>query len=218
MPAPVLYTFRRCPYAMRARMALLVSGVIVEHREVCLRELPEQMLAISPKATVPVLELENGTVLDESRDIIDWALQINDPQGWKVPDLESDSTRLIDANDEDFKPHLDRYKYADRHPEHPASQYRTDAEQFLAGLESRLQRTAFLCGPQCTVADIAIFPFVRQFSMVDADWFGGAPYPRLRGWLHAFLESSEFAAVMVKTPEWKAESTVVQFPQQPLHA
>ena len=149
---------------MRARMALLTSGIEVELREVELCDVPAEMTRISPKATVPVLQLENGDVIDESRDIIDWSVGQRDPLGWGNTRDDAQVAALIDSNDHDFKSHLDRYKYSDRHPEHSPDKYRGDAEAFLCDLESRLQQSRYLIADQCSAADIAIFPFILVVS------------------------------------------------------
>lgn len=212
---PVLYSFRRCPYAMRARMALAVSGIQVELREVLLREMPASLLAYSPKATVPVLVLPDGRVIDESRDIIAWALAENDPQQWlpaASDGVQGTLDRLIDENDQSFKQHLDHYKYADRYPQQPAGVYRSGGEQFLQQLERRLQSHGWLLGERMSVADVAIFPFVRQFALVDKAWFDSRPYPQLHAWLTTFLDSALFARVMKKYPQWQAGDSITLFP------
>ena len=212
---PVLYSFRRCPYAMRARMAIACSGVTVALREVVLRDMPASLLAGSPKGTVPVLVLPDGRVLEESRDIIDWALAVNDAAAWQ-PDPGSpaheESRRLVEENDTSFKQSLDLYKYAERHPQHRADYYRSQGELFLGKLEQRLQQHAWLCGERMSVADVSIFPFVRQFAHVDRAWFDGAGYPRLRVWLDCFLRSRLFLQVMDKYPQWQAGDAVTLFP------
>lgn len=201
---PILYTFRRCPYAMRARLAIAVSGVSVEHREIALRNKPQAMLAISPKGTVPVLQLDDGRVIEQSLDIMLWALALNDPQQWlqgekSLPDA---AKVLIDTNDGPFKFWLDRYKYADRYPEYSAAHYRQQAEVFLQYLESSLGVQEYLLGARLSVADMAIFPFIRQFAAVDKTWFGASDYVRLQRWLDERLISNVFAEVMVKRDCW----------------
>ncbi len=195
---PILYNFRRCPYAIRARLAIAYAGIPVEIREVQLKQKPEYMLSISPKGTVPVLQLPDGTVIDESLDIMRWALAQNDPDHWL--DSSEDSERLIQWNDRDFKYHLDRYKYADRYPEFPASYYRSQAEKFLAELESKLSQTPFLGSSHFAITDAAIFPFIRQFAAVDNQWFAASDYRDLKLWLNDLFESDLFASVMVKQP------------------
>lgn len=193
----ILYSFRRCPYAMRARMALRYSGVAVEIREVSLKAKPADMLAASPKGTVPVLLLDDGRVIDESLDIMRWALASNDPDGWLQADADAMAT-LLAGNDGPFKQALNRYKYADRYPEHPMTYYRDQGCEFLRVLEGRLERGAWLCGERMTLADAAIAPFIRQFRGVDPAWFAQAPYPRVREWIEAFIESTLFTAIMAR--------------------
>ena len=213
---PVLYSFRRCPYAMRARMAIFRSGIKVELREVVLREMPPSLLVCSPKGTVPVLVLPEGRVIHESREIMVWALAENDPERW-LPDgregLREETDRLIDENDGSFKQHLDHYKYADRYPEHPASAYRAGAEGFLRQLEQRLEQRDWLVSEHMGVADVAIFPFVRQFAQVDRPWFDRTPWPRLHAWLDCFLDSALFVEVMKKYPQWQDGDAVTLFPE-----
>ncbi|MBW8076557.1 MAG: glutathione S-transferase [Gallionella sp.] len=205
MSRPILYSFRRCPYAMRARCALVTSGISVEHREVMLRDKPAAMLAASPKGSVPVLVLADGQVIDESWDIMLWALRQHDPQGWLGKDGLYAQAALpwVHENDTGFKRALDRYKYPERFPEHPQEAYRAMGEAFLQRLEQRLTVTPYLLGNTLSVADAALLPFVRQFSAVDSDWFASAPYPKLRGWLERFTSSELFAQVMQKTPVWQ---------------
>jgi len=202
---PVLYSFRRCPYAMRARLALHYAEQSVEHREVVLKDIPQQMIDISPKATVPVMLLADGTVIDESLDIALWALEQQDPQNMlgSLSQL-SDMLSLINDNDNDFKGWLDQYKYADRHPEHTAQYYREQGEVFLQRLEDRLSRHPYLFGVEIRLADIAIVPFVRQFAHVDKRWFEDADYPHVRQWLEDWLASESFEQIMSKHPQWVA--------------
>ena len=198
---PILYSYRRCPYAMRARMALKYAGVEVDIREIALRDKPQSMLKVSPKGTVPVLLLADGTVLEESLDIMHWALQQSDNDGWLSVDSER-SQALITENDGGFKQALDKYKYAIRFPEKPAETYRTQGEVFLQKLELLLNQSTFLLGDQISQADIAIFPFIRQFSGVDAAWFETAPYPKLKAWLKVLVESELFVSIMEKQPTY----------------
>lgn len=198
MTEPVLYTFRRCPYAMRARMALAVSGTSCEMREVKLREKPEAMLKASPKGTVPVLVLTDGTVIDESIDVMRWALDTNDPDGW----LAGDDAELIAANDGPFKHHLDRYKYTSRHGT-DAEEHRAAALEILLTLEKRLDQSTFLCGETLTLTDAAIMPFIRQFAATDRAWFDTQPLPKLQHWLDNQIASDLFAGIMVKRDQWQ---------------
>jgi glutathione S-transferase len=197
-PLPILYSFRRCPYAIRARLAIAYAGTPVEIREVQLKNKPEQMLAISPKGTVPVLQLPDGKVIDESLDIMRWALSQNDPDDWL--DAGDDAEQLIQWNDGDFKTYLDRYKYADRYPEFPASYYRSEAEVFLKELENKLAQYRYLGGNHFSIADAAIFPFIRQFTAVDKAWLIASRYQNLNSWLNGILASALFASVMGKHP------------------
>jgi len=207
MPSdPVLYSFRRCPYAMRARLALAVSGTRCGLREVKLSAKPAAMLAASAKATVPVLVLPDGRVIEESLDIMRWALTQRDPEGWLV----RDDPALIAANDGPFKRDLDRYKYPDRHGV-DAAVHRDHGLAFLHRLEARLATTAQLCGPERGLADAAIVPFVRQFAAVDRNWFDARPLPRLRAWLAGHLTSSLFDAIMVRVPPWTPGDAPVVF-------
>ncbi|MES2241700.1 MAG: glutathione S-transferase [Pseudomonadota bacterium] len=212
LPAlPVLYSFRRCPYAMRARLALSVSGQAHELREVVLRNKPADLLAASPKGTVPVLVLPDGEVIAESLDIMRWALARHDPAQWlSPPGASSDEmAALIAGNDGDFKRHLDRYKYPNRYPQESgaspadfALHHRSEAAHWLAQLDIRLT-DGWLLGTQASLADMAILPFVRQFAHTDADWFAAQPWPRLQGWLAAFEGSALYAGVMAKQPPWQ---------------
>ncbi|WLG71543.1 glutathione S-transferase [Pseudomonas simiae] len=196
MSEALLYSFRRCPYAMRARLALRYSGVPVRIIEVSLKAKPAEMLALSPKGTVPVLSVA-GEVIDESLAIMQWALAQHDPQDWL---LRGDPAvlALVAENDQGFKYHLDRYKYAERYPELPMEHYRAEGEVFLRKLEALLAGRAYLLADHPSLADMALAPFVRQFAHVDRDWFASAPYPRLQHWLERFLQSPLFVAVMAK--------------------
>jgi glutathione S-transferase len=200
---PVLYSFRRCTYAMRARMALLYSSINLELREVLLKDKPASMLAISPKGTVPVLQLSDSEVLDQSRDIMHWALAIDDPQQWLNEELLESINQLIDYNDNQFKTHLDQYKYWERFPAESQDFYRAQGEIFLKLLEEHLCRQRYLLADRISMADIALFPFIRQFAFVDKGWFDQAPYPKLQIWLQSFLESPLFLAAMKKLPPWQ---------------
>ncbi|MDX2421273.1 MAG: glutathione S-transferase [Amphritea sp.] len=213
---PILYSFRRCPYAIRARLAIAGSGQSVTLREVVLKDKPAAMLQASPKATVPVLVLPEGKVIDESRDIMRWALRQSDPHNWLCaddPDQLWQSEGLIQENDAVFKQHLDRYKYFERYPGHSQDYYRQQCEVTLGRLERQLQQSAFLTGEHCRLADIAIFPFIRQFAHVDRDWFYSAPYPGLQRWLDYHLTSPLFLSVMKKYPRWEEGDAVISFPE-----
>ena len=210
---PVLYSFRRCPYAMRARLAIVYSGISVELREVVLRNKPQHLLEISPKGTVPVLLLNDGKVIEESLEIMTWALSHRDANNWLNKDSTQDIEQLIQYNDGEFKYYLDRYKYADRYPEHSEQYYREKAETFLINLENRLSKHAFLCSEKCSLADIAIFPFIRQFAKVDKHWFQSSDYKKLNQWLNKHIESALFISIMQKYPAWQAADKAILFPE-----
>lgn len=194
---PLLYSFRRCPYAIRARLAIAVSKVSVNVREVDLKAKPEHLLLLSPKGTVPVLELADGGVIDESLDIMLWAFQQHDPLGM-LPDFSNEARALIERNDNEFKYALDRYKYPERYPEFSMPHYRMQAEIFLRELNTRLDESTFLFGNKAGIADLALLPFVRQFARVDNAWFEVSPYASLRRWLNTWLASDAFIRVMQK--------------------
>jgi glutathione S-transferase len=205
---PILYSFRRCPYAMRARMAIAVSGVSVALREVVLRDKPLEMLAISPKGTVPVLHLAGGEVIDESLDIMRWALGQHDPENW----LAGDDPERIAANDGPFKAALDRYKYPHRYDIVDIEPYRRAGWKILADLDERLADQASLAGSSPGFADIAIFPFVRQFAATDPLWFDRQAAASLRRWLTALTAMPLFETIMQRFPKWQASDPEVLFP------
>ncbi len=211
-----LYSFRRCPYAMRARLAIVLAELKVELREIVLKNKLAQMLAISPKGTVPVLELvetdgSSRRVIEESRDILQWALEQHDPQA--VLDVEPASAQaLIEQNDNEFKHWLDRYKYSDRYPELSQLEYRERGELFLQVLETLLAKHRYLLGDTISSADIGIMPFVRQFAHVDQEVFYQLPYPHLQQWLRNWLQHPAFQQVMVKLPAWQEGDPLVVFP------
>ena len=212
---PILYSFRRCPYAMRARMALAASGAEVMLREVLLKDKPAELLAASHKATVPVLVLSNGQVVEESLDVMQWALEYRDPLNWLEGEaLDSD---WISACDGDFKHWLDRYKYAERYPEHAAEDYRQNAEAFIQKLEDQLSVSDWMGGDAANAVDVALFPFMRQFAGVDPSWWQSAPYPSVRRWLENWLNSPLFSAIMAKYPRWESGQAGERFPPDPEH-
>jgi glutathione S-transferase len=200
---PILYSFRRCPYAMRARLAIALGNIAVELREVVLRNKPQQLLDISAKGSVPVMLLNDGTVIDESLDIMHWALSHCDTDNWLKPEFSKDISQLTQYNDDEFKYYLDRYKYADRYPQHDEVYYRKKAEGFLQDLEKRLSEHQFLCSEQCSLADIAIFPFIRQLANVDIEWFQSSEYIQVQQWLNLQIKSSLFISIMDKYPAWQ---------------
>jgi len=198
---PILYSYRRCPYAMRARIALQYAGISLEHREISLRDKPKAMLLVSPKGTVPVLCVD-GQVIDQSLDIMQWALQKSDPDGWLNVD-EKLANSWIEINDGQFKVLLDQYKYPNRHPELNQGEVLDAAiELMLKPMETNLQQTQYLIGNQMSWVDVAIFPFIRQFAGVNPQRFEELPLPGTRKWLTQHLESELFQSVMEKHPTW----------------
>ena len=208
---PILYSFRRCPYAIRARMAIKVSRLQVELREVTLTDKPQSLLDYSAKATVPVLILPDGAVIDESVDIMNWALSLHDPKKWLAnnQDIKQQFDSLIDSNDGKFKLHLDHYKYADRFPEQPMHFYRDQAEDFITELDERLNHNEFLCGESLSFADVAIFPFIRQFYFVDKEWFEQSDYSHLQAWLEYLLQDPLFLSIMDKYKPWQPDDELI---------
>jgi glutathione S-transferase len=204
-PSSILYSFRRCPYAIRARMAVRVSRQTLELREVVLKDKPEQMLTLSPKATVPVLHLTaKEQVLEESLAIMLWALEQRDPDGWlgEGESTLAESLAWIAANDGEFKHWLDRYKYADRHPGYSEEFYRDKAMDFIHELEQSLSKSTYLLGSKMSLADVAVMPFVRQFAFVDKAWFDAEAPQHVQKWLAEHLQSDLFLSVMDKLPQW----------------
>ena len=206
---------------MRARMALTIAGVSCRLWEIVLRDKPDEMLALSPKGTVPVLQLADGAVLDESLEVMAWALGGSDPEGWMTPDAgdRDEMLALIAENDGPFKHHLDRYKYSTRYEDADPSEHRAAGEAFLKTFNDRISQYAdddgaggYLFGRRRALADIAIFPFVRQFRIADPDWFDATPYGPLRVWLEGLTGSELFASVMSKYPLWKQSGEEHAFP------
>ena len=200
---PILYSFRRCPYAIRARMAIAYASINLEVREVSLANKPPEMTHISPKGTVPVLQLDNR-IIDESIEVMAWALEQSDPDNWLALDLEQQQQTLIEENDNSFKAWLDKYKYWDRFPEQSQEAYRGQAEEFISKLDKNLTEHHYLLGNKICVADMAIFPFIRQFAFVDKDWFDQTNYLGLQRWLGEILDSPLFTQVMKKHSVWQS--------------
>ncbi len=212
--APILWSFRRCPFAMRARLAIAASGQTVQLREVLLRDKPAAFLATSAKGTVPVLDLRDGTVIEESRDIMIWALGVNDPDRWlDISQEQSDKIKAFLENvDGPFKHDLDRYKYASRYEVSAAWQHRENGAKFLAELDRSLGSTGALSGSDLGFTDFAILPFIRQFRIADPKWFDSQPWPYLHRWLQKFLGSAQFLRVMLKYSPWQEGAKAVRFP------
>lgn len=206
---PILWSFRRCPYAMRARLAILASGVQVDLREILLKEKPVAFRTTSPSATVPCLST-GGQVIDESRDIMLWALHQNDPHAWLAQ--RDAAIPLIETNDGPFKQALDHTKYAVRFPDRDAAKDRAQASSHLMPLNTRLAHHAHLMGAKETLADAAIRPFVRQFANTDRAWFDAQDWPHLIRWLTTFETSDSFKAIMAKQPLWTPGAPTIHFP------
>jgi glutathione S-transferase len=211
---PVLYSFRRCPYAMRARLALAISGQACELREVVLKAKPAELLEASAKASVPVLVLPSGEVIDQSLDIMRWALRLNDPAQWlsAQPEQAAHVQALIDDCEQTFKQHLDRYKYPNRYDGADALQHRAAAADWLTQLAQQLSAEGWLLGPAASLADMAIAPFVRQFAQTDPHWFEQQDWPTLQTWLKRIVSSGLFESVMHKYPAWESGTAGPLFP------
>ena len=196
---PYLFSYRRCPYAMRARMALVESNIEFDIYEISLRNKPNEMLKISPKGTVPILRL-NKLVLDESLDIMEWAYKNSKSNHLNLLDLTDKkiADELVILNDGKFKDSLDGYKYFERAPEKSKVEHRKSCYFFLEILEKRLEATSFLIGDKRTFVDICIFPFIRQFMNVDKEWFDNSDYKRVKNWLILLIKSDLFNRVMIK--------------------
>lgn len=205
----ILYSFRRCPYAMRARLSLVLSNKSVQLREIILKHKPEAMLQASPKGTVPILIEKDGHVIDESLDIMKWALEGSQ----LLSSATSSMHLLIKENDDVFKGWLDKYKYADRYPEHSEIYYREQGEIFLEKLEQQLINSNRLFNDEFSFADLAILPFIRQFAFVDIHWFNQSKYQRVRDWLTNFIDSELFLSIMKKYPTWLESNQEVSFPE-----
>ena len=200
MKLPVLYTFRRCPYAMRARISMYYSKISYEHREILLKERPKKLYQLSPKGTVPVLNLPDGKVIDESLDIMKWSVSVNDPDSWYVNNIDY-QLEIISINDKEFKKWLDRYKYHDRYPEYSVEYYRGKCEKILDNFEKILDSEKFLFSNNISLSDIALLPFVRQFSNVDIIWFRNR-FINLSGWMDELIGMEIFQAMMKKFEIW----------------
>jgi len=214
MAHPILYSFRRCPFAMRARLALKANFIKVELREIILRNKPAEMLATSPKGTVPVLILPDGQVLDESLDIMLWAMKqtSNDSAFDKITYPTDSMVSLIKEIDGPFKHNLDRYKYANRYEDTNATDHRTACIAVLQKLDDLLSTNKYLFSGNLTFADIAIAPFIRQFANTDIEWFNETSFHHLQVWLTDFCDSPYFTSIMMKYSPWKDDNNIIFFP------
>ena len=208
---PILYSFRRCPYAMRARMAIHISGQKCERREVLLRDKPPSMLEYSAKGTVPVLILQDGKVIDESLDVIDWALNLNDPDDWQRSKDKEKTKELIKINDGEFKYHLDRYKYSKRYDNEDPEFHRKKCLKFIESINNELNNSKYIFDDNISYADIVVLPFIRQFRIADIEWFVSLPYDNLKKWLSSFLGSSLLNSIMKKYDLWKEGDKSIVF-------
>ena len=208
---PILYSFRRCPYAMRARMAIHISGQKCELREVLLRDKPPSMLEYSAKGTVPVLILQDGKVIDESLDVIDWALNLNDPDDWQRSKDKEKTKELIKINDGEFKYHLDRYKYSKRYDNEDPEFHRKKCLKFIESINNELNNSEYIFDDNISYADIVLLPFIRQFRIADIDWFDALPYNNLKKWLSGFLDSTLLNSIMKKYDLWKEGDKSIVF-------
>ena len=208
---PILYSFRRCPYAMRARMAIHISSQKCEIREVLLRDKPPSMLEYSSKGTVPVLVLQSGEVIDESLDVIDWALNLNDPYNWQRSKDNEKTKELIKINDGEFKHHLDRYKYSKRYDNEDPEFHRKKCLSFIEKVNSELQNSKYIFDDAISYIDISLLPFIRQFRIADNEWFDELPYENVKSWLSNFLNSELLKSIMYKYDLWKEGDEVTIF-------
>ena len=214
MTLPILYSFRRCPYAMRARLAIASAGYQCELREIVLRDKAPEFVEASPKATVPVLVTPDGQVVEESLDVMHLVLEEHDPEGWLAPEQGTleDMQALVSECDGPFKLALDRYKYTTRYDDANRETEREKGSAFLRELDTRLAGSTYLFGERISLADMAIAPFVRQFANTDRAWFDAQPWPDLHRWLNEFLASDRFRAIFAKYPKWESGDEVTLFP------
>ena len=211
---PIFYSFRRCPYAIRARIAIKLCEQVCQLREINLNSKPDEFLILSPKATVPVLQFPDGSIIEESLEIINWAISINDPLQLKSKNqsVNDREMKLIKAFDDEFKFHLDRYKYSNRYKNIDKTFHRSKAEEMLSQLEILLSKSKWLRGKKIGIADIAILPFIRQFRIANVNWFDKETnLPNVKKWLNLFLESQMFTCVMEKYKPWKKGEEIIEF-------
>ena len=208
---PILYTFRRCPYAMRARLAIKASGIIVELREIKLQNKPQDFLNLSLKATVPVLQISSKKIIEESFDIMKWALNINDPFKWLDQEIlngiEVDNTLIKLENG--FKRNLDRYKYSTRFDQPNPKLFRDNSFVILSEFNSLLENKKGLYCSHLNILDFAIFPFIRQFRNVDKVWFDSLDLKFLQSWLYELIDSNEFSSIMKKNLIWEPNQKLI---------
>ncbi len=206
---PVLYSLQNCPYAMRARLTLLLSEQDIIIRAITLKDKPQTMLKASPKGTVPVLVLTDGTVIEESMEIMLWALEQSDPNNLlpqDKPDIQQAIIKLIQRGDDEFKHPLEQYRAAKRYHRDSEIHWREQCESFIEELEQRLSTNSYFVGNSASLADYSFIPFMRQFGRVDRKWFANAPYPNVKAWLSTQLQSRLYAKMMTKHPLWHEEA------------
>lgn len=214
MSLPILYSLRQCPYAMRARMGLLLAKQPVILRDIVMKNIPDEMLVASPKGTVPVLVLNDSSVIDESIDIMLWALNKNDPMNLLYhhqANSYSNIIELIKCNDNEFVQVLNKYKAAARYHDVDEATCRQQCENYIVYYEQCLTEHDYLIGDTSSLADYAVLPFIRQFSRVDRKWFTQAPYPKLQRWLERHYKNPIFAKAMTKYPQWLDSKESVLF-------
>lgn len=214
MSHPILYSLRQCPYAMRARLGLLLAQQSVILRDIVMTNIPDEMFAASAKGTVPVLLFDDGKVIDESLDIMVWALKENDPRNLLYSQdgtILSKMLALINRSDNEFVDALKKYKAASRYHDNSEDEYRQECESFIAYLENCLTKHEFIMGTQASLVDYAILPFIRQFSRVDKKWYQQSPYPKLRTWLERHYQNPLFSKAMKKYPQWLETKEVIVF-------
>lgn len=215
MPYPILYSLHRCPYAMRARMAILLAQQTVLLRDILMKNKPIEMLTASVKGTVPVLIFDDQSVIDESLDIMIWALGKNDPQDLlynNQSEALTEMKNLISRNDNEFVSNLKKYKVTARYHDIEEKFYRQKCELFIGELEQRLTEHAYIMGENPSLADFAILPFIRQFSRTNRQWYLQSPYPKLQRWLKSHIQSPLFGKVMTKYPQWLDHREDMLFP------
>lgn len=214
MSLPILYSLRQCPYAMRARIGVLLANQTVILRDIVMTNIPDEMLSVSPKGTVPVLLFDDATVIEESLEIMIWALNKNDPDDLlynQQADACSEMLALIKLSDSDFVEALNKYKAAARYHDTNEDTCRTQCEEFITLLEERLNNHKFLMGNTPSLADYAMLPFIRQFSRVDRKWYLQSPYPKLQHWLEKHYQNPLFSKAMKKYPQWLENKETVLF-------